>query len=234
MATHSPNTMNWWLEIDREHGDYLRPIRHWSHLSMAAGPGVFWVKGLQPKDVESAAVRSIPFRRLLYQRDDLLYPAGGLVSLKRIADNLNWMPLEKGLPLRLPSFNHNYFGMSERVTMRLIPASKEEPAAAALIAMEHLRSFAERASSSRLRQLGWLVFEGRPLVVGNPLLPLPGDIYWLQGDHLLPLGFDFEFPALAGAVSEQDCLLLWDTEGRSVPLDKRSFRPLSLSSIRST
>lgn len=239
MATYPANSLNWWLEIDRNHADYLRPIRHWSHLSIARGPDVCWVKGLRPDDPMSREIRSIPYKRLLYQRNDRLFPAGGLVPVRRIDGDLEWMSLEKGLPLRLPSFNHNYFGISERLKVRLAASSKEQPAAAMLIGMDILRSYAKTASAVRFNTLSWCLVDGEALVLGSPQLPVPGESYWLRTNHLLPAGWDLEFPILAENVITRwgnagSFLVFWDRDGHSTPIDVRDFRPLSLGSIRLT
>jgi len=230
--------MIWWLEIDEAHLDHLRPVRHWGHLSMTAGPGVYWVKDLRPDDPDRKEIRSIPFKRILYLRDDHLFPAGSLVPLRQVPGGLQWIPLEKGLPLQLPSFNHNYFGVGERVTIRLVPSSKEEPPAALLVPTKLLQAYADTASSIRLRHLNWVVLDGEALVIGAPILPLPGEVYWRQGDHLLPAGFGFAFPVLAEIAGLRlnlgGGLLLWDKAGTCLPIAAGVWRPLSRSSVRLT
>ncbi|GGA89056.1 hypothetical protein [Puia dinghuensis] len=239
MAAHPSNLVTWLLEIDEAHLEFLAPVRHWDFLSMASGPGVCWVKGFRPEDLESPEITSIPFKRLLYLRDEHLFPAGGLVPLKQLPAGLAWIPLEKGLPLQLPSFNHNYFGIQERLTIRLVPASIEKAPAALLAPLDVLRAYADMASSIRLKGLNWVVLDDQALVVGEPLLPLPGEVYWRQGHHLLPAGFAFEFPFLVETIganvgSPGACLLLWDKEGGCLRIGRDMFCPLSRSSVRQT
>lgn len=239
MATNLSNDISWLLEIDEANMDLLGPIRHWQHLLMTVSGGVVWVRGLRPEDIGGKVMRSIPFARVLYLRDEYLYPADGLVPLKKLPPGLSWRPLSKGLPLRFPSFNHNYFGIGERLAIRLVAADVEEQATALLVSMEVLRSYAINASAVRLRPLHWVVLGSAALVVGTPMLPLPGRGYWQQGDHLLPVGYRFEFPILAEPIGRRFCSqtgdrLFWTEDGACVMLGYEDLVALSAGSIRMT
>ena len=239
MAADLSNNISWLLEIDESNKDLLGPIRHWQHLSMTAADGMVWVRGLRPEDADNEVVRSIPFARVLCLRGDDLYPERGLVPIKKMPAGLSWRPLSRGLPLRFPSLNHNYFGIGERLAIRLVESSEQQPAAALLLPVEMLRSYADTASAIRLRHLHWVILGAEALVLGAPMLPLPGKVFWQSGDHLLPAGYSFEFPVLAEAAgrrlrSKEGDRLFWSEVGSCVVVPKDEVVPLSLGGIRMT
>lgn len=239
MATNLSNDISWLLEIDASVVDYLGPIRHWQHLSMTAADGMIWVGGLRPHDLGSGVLRGIPHARVLYLRDGHLYPENGLVPIKKLPPGLTWRPLSKGLPLGFPSFNHNYFGIGERLAIRLVTSAVEASVVALLLPVEALLSYAIAASAVRLRHLHWVVLGRQALVIGTPMLPLPGRGFWQLGEHLLPAGYSFEFPILAETIGRRLCRqagdwVFWAEDCSCLVLARADIVPLSLGSIRMT
>ena len=226
MAEDPSNDITWLLEIEQQHLDYLGPVRHWEQLRMAASPGYYWISGLTPDQLESPEIKSIPFKQLYFEKDQLLFHRGGLVPVKKLPDLLAWTPLERGLPLDLPSFNHNYFGITEKINLRLVPSGKEEEPAALLTSIAILRNYILTAPAVRLRPLSWVILDDQALILGRPLLPLPGDSFWQKGDVLMPAGLDWEWPLLEPTLNgelnpDRDHLLLWDKNGQCTIIEKK-------------
>jgi len=239
MAEDPYYDVNWLLEIEQQHLDYLGPIRHWEQLKMAASPGCYWIGGLTADQLESPEIKSIPFKNLYFEKGQLLFHRGGLVPVKKLPDLLVWVPLERGLPLDLPSFNHNYFGITEKLIMRLAPSEKEEEPVALLTSIDILRNYILTAPTVRLKPLSWVIIDDQALILGSPLLPLPGDSFWQRGAVLLPAGLDWEWPVLEPALNRElnpdgDNWLLWDKVGQYTVIEKARCRPLSISSFRLT
>ena len=214
MAEDPSNDVTWLLEIEQQHLDYLGPVRHWGQLRMAASPDCYWISGLTADQLESPEIKSIPFKHLYFEKDQLLFHRGGLVPVKKLPELLVWTPLERGLPLDLPSFNHNYFGITEKLKLRLVPSGKEEEPAALLTSIAILRNYILTAPAVRLRRLLWVILDDQALILGHPLLPLPGDSFWQKGDVLLPAGLDWEWPVLEPTLNrelnpDRDHWLLW-------------------------
>jgi hypothetical protein len=239
MAEDPSNGMTWLLEIGQQHLDHLGPIRHWGQLKIAASPGVYWVAGLTSDQLMAPAIKSIPFKSIYYTAGQRLFPQGGFVPVKKLPLDLVWMPLEKGLPLTLPSFNHNYFGIPEKINIRLAASRKEEEAVALLTSKRLLADYILSAPAVRLTSLRWVIVDDEVLILGKPLLPLPGESYWERGDFLLPVGLDLEWPALAEMLNRElnpdgDKRLVWDRDSRYWVIAKEQFAPLSISSFRLT
>ena len=240
MAEDPSNDVIYFLEIGKPHLDYLGPVRHWSQLRIAAAADAYWVRGLTAAQLESPGIRSIPLKKLYYMRDgqsQLLFPIGGAVPVKRLPSDLQWTPLEKAMPLEYPSYNHNYFGLSEKLSVRLVASSQEEEPVALLVSVRLLGDYIPTAPAVRLGPLSWVIADDRALVLGRPLLPLPGQPYWRRGNHLLPAGLDLEWPVLAETLDRElnpdgDCWLIWEEHGGYLAFQRRAFRPLSISSFR--
>jgi len=240
MAEDPSNDVIYLLEIDGPHLDYLGPVRHWSQLRIAVAQDGYWIRGLTQEQLESAEIRSIPFKKLYYMRGDhaqLLFPRGGSVPVRKLPSGLSWTPLEKAMPLEHPSYNHNYFGLSERLSVRLVPSEREEEPVALLLSLQQLGDYIQTAPAVRLEPLSWVIADDQALVVGRPLLPLPGKSYWRRGNHLLPAGLDMEWTVLAETLDRQlnpdgNCWLLWDEDGSYLSVPRLGCRPLSISSFR--
>lgn len=237
MAEDPSNDISWLLQIRQEHLDYLGPIRHWTTLAIAATDEYCWVRGLTPEQLDAPEIRSIPFKQLFYQKNGRLFPAGSLVPVNKLSPALEWTSLEKGLPMSLPAFNHNFFGITEKLQPRLIPSGKEMEPAALLTPLDRLGPYMRSAPAARLKPLSWLKIDDQALLLGQPLLPLPGESYWLSGNSLLPAGLDWELPALTPVLEQKltddgGSLLLWDKHSRYLVLNSDQFRPLSISSFR--
>jgi len=237
MAEDPFNDVTWLLEIEQQHLDYLGPIRHWEHLKMAASPGRYWISGLTADQLDLPEIKSIPFKHLYFEKGQFVFHRDGLVPVKKLPELLVWTPLEKGLPLDLPSFNHNYFGITEKLTMRLVPSGKEEEPTALLTPIDTLKNYILRAPAVRLKPLSWVIPGDQALILGRPLLPLPGESFWQKGDVLLPAGLDWEWPVLEPALNRElnpdgDHTLLWDKDGQYMRIEKTRWRRLSISSFR--
>ncbi|MBS1604177.1 MAG: hypothetical protein JST42_16030 [Bacteroidetes bacterium] len=239
MAADLSKDVIYLLEIGRPHLDYLGPVRHWGQLRIAASPDGYWVRGLTAEQLESTEIRSIPYKKLYYLYEgqpQLLFPYGGSVPVKKLPPTLLWTTLEKAMPLEHPFYNHNYFGLPEKLSIRLVAYSGHvEEAVALLVPMPVLEAYIQTAPAVRLEPLLWVIVDDQALVLGSPLLPLPGKSYWQRGSHLLPAGLDFEWSALAPTLEKElptECWLLWDEDGGYVAVQKQVCRPLSISSFR--
>lgn len=238
MAENPADGVIWLLEIRREHLDWLGDIRHWNHLRLATEDGSLWVKGFNETEIESTPVKSIPVKKIWYQKEHLLFPYGSIVPLRK-APNLLWSPIERGLPLKLPQWNHNYFGFSGDINVSLGPTTEEKPAAALLVNLDNLQAFIETASAVRLRPIKWAILGAESaLLLGIPILPIPGDAYWADQDFLMPSGYQFQHPELTGVIKDilseanSPCLTLWKKDGTYLSVPKNSFTQLSIGSFR--
>lgn len=239
MAIDTTGSISYYLSLAGEHAAYLGTIRHWENLKIAYEGNVVWVKDLSPVQVDSLEVKSIPFKELYYAQDGKLFLKGSLLPSRNLP-SLLWTPIGRGLAVTLPAYNHNYFGLTGNVNIRLAPSEKETESLALRVNINVLQNYIVTAPAIRLEGLQWTVLGAiEALLLGAPLLPLQGQAFWRRGDFLLPAGFDLELYAVSDDLSqllnpEGDSWILWQEDGRYSKLDKQAFTPLSISSFRLT
>lgn len=228
------------LEIAREHQHYLGRIRHWEQLMVACNENYCLVKGFTKEQAVSIEVKSIPFATLYYWHNGHLFRLEGLVPEKQLLATEVFKPIAQALPVTLPAYNHNYFGIQQQISVQLVPGVQEQPACGMLVQVSALRSYITTAPAIRLRPLQWcLLNRNMALVLGTPLLPLPhAQVLWQSGKLLLPVGYTLQWPVLLPilqqTVEDKGDLVLWQQNQTLLPLSWQQLRPLSVSSFRLT
>ncbi|KIC92613.1 hypothetical protein [Flavihumibacter solisilvae] len=242
MATDPAGSSGFLIELAADHRSYVFPVRHWDNLLLGEKDDRCYISGLTADQVNSVEIRSIPFTRIFEVRDGWLCNPGGLVPQSKYPDITSWNRLHEVLRVEKPSMNHNYFGMGAKLKYQLVPSAEEQEAVASLVHLDKLQHYIHTAPAVRLRHLQWLILkmtETFALVVGTPLLPLPGKAFWLYKNMLLPTGFKPAYPALTDWLVEtleitDEEILLWPDTDSLLRLEKENFRQLSISSYRQT
>ncbi|MFP3833531.1 hypothetical protein [Chryseobacterium sp. SIMBA_028] len=240
MAENSSNNIKeFWAEIPRKDEDALGSIRDWKNVQIAVDDEMIWLKGFTDEQAVSSEMHQLPNFLLYELRDGLLFKKGALVPSKKMRTALLWMPIDKALRLNFPISNNNYFGISEKVQIRLKESDEEHPVIGLLCNIADSKDCIATVPKFRLEKIEWTVIGDKAFFLGTPLLSLPGKTYWLKDNHLLPSGFDFEFKNLSLPLQEKynkelDGWLLWDEKGNYLSLKKTDFRDLSVSSFRLT
>lgn len=235
----SDNIKEFWAEIPRTHEDYLGSIWDWKNIQIATDDETIWLKGFTDEQALASELHQLPNFLLYELRDGLLFKKEALVPSKKMRTALLWMPIDKALRLTFPASNQNYFGISEKVPVRLKESDEEHSVIALISKMEDIKESIVALPKFRLEKIEWTVIGDKALFLGTPLLSLPGKTYWTKDGHLLPSGFDFEFKNLSKFLQqkynrESDEWLLWDENGNYLAIKKADFRPLSVSSFRLT
>jgi hypothetical protein len=237
MAQDSPNHLSYFLVVENAHQVQLGSIRHWQNLKIATEGNQIWVKDFTQGQIESIEVKCIPSKQIFYAKDGKLFPKGSLLPSRK-EPSLLWSPIERGLPVHLPSFNYNFFGIEEKIDFKLVPSEKERESYALLTTTDSLGKYIETAPSVRLQKLDWLIINHLfTLILGTPLLPLQGEVFWRQGNFLIPVGYDFELYSLCDLVETMinptgDSIVLWNIDSSYFLLEKQQVESLTLGSFR--
>ena len=239
MAYNASHDVVYYLHLDTSRKDDLATIRGWSNLKIAFDGASLWVKDFEHSQITSVAVKSIPFKTLFYERDGKLFLLNSLLP-DRVIPPLLWTAIDRALPITLPGFNHNYFGIHEKIAVQLVESGQVHESVAMITPFEHLERYSTSAPAIRMKRLQWALINGeQAFLLGTPLLPIPGLAFWHRGDSLLPAGYDFELPVLADTYAsilnpEKQHLLLWNADCTYSLLPKNDLQPLSISSVRLT
>lgn len=239
MANYATNTVtDYLLEIPAVHKELLGHIRHWDNLKAAFEGETLWVKEINFEQFESALIKGLPYCKIYYAKEGLLFLKDSLLPVRKLPQVL-WSPLAYALPVVLPSINHNYFGISQKARVKIVPSQKEQAVYAILAEKTTTGDYIQTAPKVRLNKLKWVGVDNNLLIVGTPLLPIVGQSYWMYTDFLVPSGFDFELPLLAKKFKQHidpnnRLIILWQENNTYIAIEKEAFMPLSISSFRLT
>lgn len=239
MEKNAADNIDYLLAIEDIYKDHLAPIRHWSNLKVATEGTTIWVKNIDYAQVKSVEVQSMPYKRLFYERNGKLFPITSNLPDRNVP-SLLWAPIERAIPVTLPSFNHNFFGLAEKTTIRLVSSDAECPAIAMITDLQSLQQYVETAPAIRLKTISWAVLNNdKAFLLGTPLLPISGAVYWRSGATLMPAGYDLNFHSLTESITRQLCpdndsWVVWNTDATYFLIDKDDLQPLSRSSLRAS
>lgn len=227
------------LKIDSKHQELLATIRHWHNLKVAFDEGFIWIKDFTPAQFDDAALQRIPYTTLFEVKDNLLFLKGSLLPQQKMPSGLLWSPILRAFPIELPSLNHNYFGIEEKVSIQLVRSEIEAEAFVLVASIQDATQYITTAPEVRLHNLKWIVLDDEVVLFGTPMLPIEGRTYWRNNDFLLPSGYHFEFPILAETIQEAvnpdgNQWVFWQTDSSYFKISKEDVKPLSISSFRLT
>lgn len=229
--------MEYFVCIQKQDEDFLAKIRHWINIKMAFEGDFIWIKDLSTEQIQSFEIKTIPSHILYYAQNGKLFLHNSLLPNRNIPALL-WTPIERALPVKLPAFNHNYFGTKEKININLIVSYIENEAFAMVTTISILDEYIQTAPKIRLQNISWALAEEDKLILfGQPILPIRGEILWRNKDFLIPAGYDFELHLLADQLNDminpkKDAWVVWDTDGNYFLIPKQISKPLSLSSFR--
>lgn len=227
----------YWLRLPIKYKDKLAQIRVWTSLRMATDMDDIWVRGIAQSQLHSPEIRSIPFKKIYFQHDNALFLLGGNVPEERLKTSLLWSPIHKALPVETPDYNFNYFGIEDRIELKIVASTIERNAAAQLIPLETLDDIIPKMPAIRLQHINWVLINDKALLLGAPVLSMPGKTYWQTQNFLLPAGYDFEYPELSSYFNkitnpENDSFIVMQTDHSFIKIAKENFQKLTISSYR--
>ena len=235
MADHTPDIVTYFLRLPLRGKEYLGYIRHWLNLKMAYDGELIWLTGFDRHQIDSPEVKSIPGAYSYLAQNGKLFRLNSLLPESDLP-SLLWTPIDRALPVQLPLPNPNYFGLNQTVEPRLVVSDAERPAYAVMPDMNSLNQYIRTAPAVRLLPLQWTIINQQALIIGTPLLPISGQVYWRDAEFLIPAGCDFDFPVLAEVINQVinpgSHWVLWNPDSSYQVIDKRCVRPLTLSSFR--
>ena len=239
MAEDASKNITYYLQVDKNRKQDLAPIRVWNNLKVAYDEGFIWISNFEVGQIESVEIKKLPYKKVFYCKEGKLYPLHSLLPVRK-EPALLWTPIERAFPIEMPSFNHNFFEVKDKLSVRLVAEEMEKEGTALLTSVEDLGSYVETAPKVRLLPLHWVLLEkGMAMVFGKPILPLKGEVFWLRKSSLLPVGFDFELSILSEVIQdkinpERNCWVIWNQDGSYFKIEKRLLMPLTISSVRKT
>ncbi len=239
MEKNITDTLTYFLQIKSEYKADLASIRHWENLKTGFEGDSIWVKGFSFEQINALEVKTMPFKILYYSKNSKLFLLNSLLPNKNIPSVL-WTDIARVIPLELPAINPNFFGLNHKVKLELVRGKQEFEANAMLTTWEHLANYITSAPAVRLEVLKWVVLDkNQVFLVGKPILPIQGGVFWQDNSFFLPTGYHFDLPLLSEILNKKinannNDFIVWNEDGSYFKIAKKAFQKLSLSSFRAT
>lgn len=232
----------------------LRWTERHATLSLRLKPGLlagrdgdaFWLRGHDWSEDVIRLIQQLPGEGwFCVQTDGQLVRVGSRVPSGRLPA-LDWRPFEDCWELQLPpaalpgrTATSSEPSNGVRVPLRLERTDHLHEADALLVTIDDWSRFATQASSVRLKPLRFAVCaDGRCLVRGQPVPPLPGTRLWSSADVLVPCGYTW-VPEVDTAIVRQvldagEDSVLWHPDGTWERLTADQFVHATRSAVRAT
>ena len=224
------------MKVPVEFQDYLSGIYNWQHLSVGKVEDALWIQGFSDEEIEHVKVKSIPGIQRFYASKGKLFPLEHSLPIGNEPAML-WTPIQRAIQVDLPKKNHNLFEVNAKLKVSIVKSEQEQVATVLRVDGQAMKKHLMNISAIRMRQLKWTIIGNETLILGTPMLPLPGQTYWISQDFMLPTGYELSPPLLSKIINNKinttkENFVLWDTEGSYSLIPKINFKELSRSSFR--
>ncbi len=236
MAHHAGNPVNWYLQVHQSRADDVIHLRKWPQIGVAFEGEHIWINGLDHAQIESAEVKSIPYKNIFYEQNGKLFAQHSRLPSLSLPGFL-WSPILRAFKLELPQTPQHFEGIIAPVAMQLIEGDIEQPAFAQWVDIKVLEKYIQIAPQLRFQHLQWtLINPNAALIKGSPALPLPGETFWRMQDFLLPSGYQLQYPAFYHTIKnklgeDNNHWFLWQNTHTVSIIPKSNFNGLSKGSV---
>lgn len=237
MANDAADNLNYFLLLEADHQWYLGAIRNWNNLKVGFNEQGIWIKEFDYAQIQSVEVKTIPYKKVFYEKNGRLFPLNSLLP-EGTVPALIWTPIDRAIPVTLPALNHNYFGVNEELTIRLVAAKSEQESVAMIVDLDVLGNYLEHVPKVRLKNLSWCILDDyTACILGTPLLSVQGEVFWQSDVFLIPSGFEMELNSLKDALKQlleagDSDHILWLKSGKTLKVAHTDLKPLSRASFR--
>ncbi len=239
MAQDSSSSIAYFLLMDKINQEDLAPLRKWSNLKVAFDKDQIWITNFEHHQIESIEVKSVPYKTIFYRKESKLFLLNSLLP-DRNEPSCLWTPIERAFPLEIKNANFNYFGIEEKVAIKLVQEEVERAAEVLLTDISTLENYLNTAPAIRLKNLTWVVIgTSEVLIFGKPLLPISGTVFWKNQEAIIPVGYNFELAIISETINKKinttkSAWVIWFKNATYFALEKSQLMPLTLSSFRKT
>lgn len=236
MENNPSSILNYYLRIPIKGRDQLGVLRSFSNLKVGSEDKYFWITGFIEEQISHRDIKAILGAKLFYEDGGRLFLLNSKLP-ERSIPSLFWTPIERVFPVTLPKLNYNYFGLEECLFVKLIPSEQEQEAYACICSLDILRKYIFSAPSDRLSKIQWAILENQfAILLGTPLLPIPGESFWKIGNFLIPSGYNFDLPLLADIlatrINPNGYWIIWNTNNSYFELDPKQLNILSRAAFK--
>ncbi len=225
------------VSIKKKNKSSLYNIRHWENIMIASDNDYFWLKNFTEKQLSSIDLKRINSIKIYEIKYFLLFLKNSSLPEKKMPFGILWNSLHKALSIELPNINKTTPHVAQLVEPTLIKANQEHTTVALLIDSTILKQQINKTLNSQFKDLTWTIINDKALIIGSPILSLPGDSYYRIENHIIPNGFEFENLALLEVLDKKlnpnfNQIVLWNKKSEYTLIPKNAFNQFSRSSVK--
>ncbi len=206
---------------------------------MVAENNYLYVKGIDDAMLNDKRVKQLPVLQS-YRLDEegRMFPLKGFTPVA-LLPFLQWLPIALFLKIALP-VSALPGSISDKLPIRLLQSNGARKGCAILTSLEAWKNYIETTSAARIEHLQFAVaMNGEVLIMGTPLPAIPGNELYNEGEVLVPAGYVFEAPLVAGILhkklnAKKNAVLLFMTSGAWHTIPNASFVKATRSGVRLT
>lgn len=229
----------WAICIGENDASSLTSLRLVPDIEVAAVGSMVWLRGKSFDEALSPKLAALPAGgRYEWLVPDRLRQLGHHIPSGRLPA-ASWRPLREWLQIELPVAALPA-GVPATVALRLVRSTGERAVELLVTSFDEFRRFATDAAQVRLERLRFAATQdGRVLVQGTPLPPIPGRRFALYQGVAVPAGFAWQ-PAVGAEVVNRrlgvsgGALVLWNEDGTMTRLHTEQLIPVTRSAVRAT
>ena len=183
---------------------------------------------------EISVLKPLPAWKRYRAKGKLLFSAGNEVPSATLP-NSREMSLSEFLEVRQPDSLQSFY-KPEKVSLSLCRSSRSEESTAMIVNAKAFLAFCESCLEVRIKNLKYLVNDGRLFITGSPLPTVPGNYYYKMKRIFLPAGFGIEQQIVEEMIDyllPGSSMWLWESPELE-PVQLAPFENVSLSSLRRT
>lgn len=229
----------WAICIAREDAESLAGLRLNAGIEVGEVGQLLWLRGRRCDESNAAKLAALP----ACARYEWLAPDGLRRIEQRIPStklpDVPWQPLSAWLRVEVPVAAMPAHEPAP-ISLRLVRSTDERDPELLMTRLTEFDQFTRQAAQVRLDHLQFAAAaDGRALVRGSPLPPLPGQRWVLHRGVAVPAGFAWQ-PAVKAEVLTRrfgvsgDAVVLWNQDGTITRLCAEQFVLATRSAVRST
>jgi hypothetical protein len=229
----------WVIQLARADAGALGELRCLAGIEVAEVKADLWLRGKACDDALNTRLASLPSRARYELLDSSqLRKRGARVPSERLPD-ASWQPLSSWLKVEAPA-SALFADAPDPISLRLVRSANEQEAELILTSLDLFARFAAQAPLIRLKRLQFAAAaDGRVLVWGRPLPPLPGKQYILNQGLAVPVGFAWQPPVSIEVLTRRfvvsgDALVIWNEDNTITRFHPEQFVAATRSAIRAT
>lgn len=232
-------TQAWAVRLPRAAAPAAGAIRLLPGVQVCEAGDELWLRGDGLDDALELALRKIPgAKRFTTDTRGRLFPPGARLPKGRLPD-AGWLPLSQWLAPR-PQTAALQGRMPPRIALRLVRSDRERRANVLVTALGAWAEYVRNAPLVRLKPLRFAASaDGRVLVRGEPLPPIPGERCVERDGLAVPAGLEWSPPVDPAVLRdvlglEDGDLALLDAEAGHERVFASDFVQASRESVRLT